>query len=185
MNVFDFDNSILRGDTTALFTKFCFRHYPAVRRHILRALCRALLMKMGRITLTEWKEGLFGFFALIPDMDAAVENFWAEHVSRVQPWYLAVRQEDDAVISASPEFLVAYACRRLGIKHVAASPVDPHTGKFSGPNCNKAEKVRRYRELFGDKPISRFYSDSHSDDPLAALAQEAFLIKKGRVRPWK
>ena len=57
MNVFDFDNTILRGDCTALFTKFCFRRYPKVRRHILRALVRAVPMKMGRITLTEWKEG--------------------------------------------------------------------------------------------------------------------------------
>ena len=185
MNVFDFDNTILRGDCTALFTKFCFRRYPKVRRHILRALVRAVPMKMGRITLTEWKEGLFGFFALIPDMDAAVEDFWAEHISRVQPWYLSIRRPDDIVISASPEFLVSYACSRIGISCSMGSPVDKKTGKFSGPNCNKAEKVRRYREHFGDTPIGLFYSDSHSDDPLAALAKEAFLIKNGRPGPWK
>ncbi|MDO4741075.1 MAG: haloacid dehalogenase-like hydrolase, partial [Eubacteriales bacterium] len=114
-----------------------------------------------------------------------IEEFWAEHVSRVYPWYLSVRQKDDVVISASPQFLVAYACERIGVGTVIGSPVDCRTGKFSGPNCNRAEKVRRYREAFGDKPIDRFYSDSHSDDPLAALAKEAFLIKNGRVCPWE
>ena len=184
MNVFDFDNTILRGDTTALFTKFCFRRYPAVRGHILRALLRAIPMKAGRMSLQEWKEGLFGFFALVPDMDKAVETFWAEHVSRVCPWYLAVRQKDDVVISASPEFLVAYACERIGVGCAMGSPVDPRTGKFSGPNCNKGEKVRRFRKKFGEAAIDRFYSDSHSDDPMAALAKEAFLVRKVRPGAW-
>ena len=185
MNVFDFDKTILRGDCTALFTKYCWRHYPNVRRHILRALLKAVPMKIGKISLQEWKEGLYGFFALVPDMDKAVENFWAEHVSRVYPWYLAVRRKDDVVISASPEFLVAYACERIGVSRVIGSPVDMRTGRFSGPNCNKGEKVKRYREVFGEREIEKFYSDSHSDDPLAAIAKEAFLIRKGRVLPWK
>lgn len=185
MNVYDFDNTILRGDTTALFTLFCFRRYPAVRRHIVKSALRALQMKRGRISLQEWKQELFGFFALVPDMDAAIELFWAKNVSRVLPWYLAQRRPDDVVISASPEFLVRYACERLGVGCTMASPVDPKTGRFSGPNCNRAEKVRRYREKYGDAPIACFYSDSHSDDPLAALAQEAFLVRKGRPGPWK
>ena len=185
MNVFDFDKTILRGDCSALFTRYCFRHYPGVRGHILRALLRAVPMKVGLMSLQAWKEELFGFFSLVPDMESAVENFWADHVSRVYPWYLSVRKRDDVVISASPEFLVAYACGRIGISCAMGSPVDMHTGKFLGPNCNRAEKVRRYKEIFGDRPIEYFYSDSHSDDPLAALAAQAFLIKGGHIRPWK
>lgn len=185
MNVYDFDGTILRGDTTALFTLFCFRRYPCTRAHILKSLPRALAMKAGRISLQQWKEGLFGFFALVPDMDAALEQFWAENVRRIYPWYLARRTASDVVISASPEFLIAYACERLGVLCAMGSPVDACTGAFSGLNCNKQEKVRRYRERFGDTAVDRFYSDSLSDAPMAAIAKEAFFIKKGRVFPWK
>ena len=30
MNVYDFDNTILRGDSTARFVAWCLRHYPSV-----------------------------------------------------------------------------------------------------------------------------------------------------------
>lgn len=185
MNVFDFDKTILRGDTTALFTWWCVRRYPSVRLHVLRALRHAIAMKRGKISLQDWKQELFGYFALIPDMNAAVEDFWDSHIARIYPWYLSIYHSDDVVISASPQFLVADACARIGIRHVLGSPVDPRTGRFTGLNCSKEEKVRRYREEFGDVPIDHFYSDSHSDDPLAAIAKEPFLVKKGHPRPWK
>ena len=41
------------------------------------------------------------------------------------------------------------------------------------------------RELFPDEHIERFYSDSHNDDPLAELAEEAFMVKDGKLIPWQ
>ena len=57
------------------------------------------------------------------------------------------------------------------------SPVDRHTGRFSGLNCHGEEKVRRFREVFPEVQIDEFYSDSHSDAPLAALAKRAWLVR--------
>lgn len=33
--------------------------------------------------------------------------------------------------------------------------------------------------------IDEFYSDSHSDDPLARLAKQAFLVKGEKLTPWE
>ena len=75
------------------------------------------------------------------------------------------------------------ACRRLGVRFLA-SPVDARTGQLLGPNCRGEEKVRRFRSAYGAAEVERFYSDSCSDAPLAALAQEAFLVRRGQVLPW-
>nr|MCR5794918.1 haloacid dehalogenase-like hydrolase [Solobacterium sp.] len=71
-----------------------------------------------------------------------------------------------------------------GIRTCMASPVDMHTGRYSGVNCHGKEKVRRYNEFFKDIQINRFYSDSYSDSPLAEIAEEAFLVKGDRLLPW-
>ena len=65
-----------------------------------------------------------------------------------------------------------------------ASPVDVHTGLYSGENCHGKEKVRRLRETYGNVQIDEFYSDSHVDDPLAEIAKTAFRVKGERVLPW-
>ena len=75
-------------------------------------------------------------------------------------------------------------CAKLGIEHVLGSPVDKYTGRFSGPNCHGAEKVRRFHAAFPGGEIDEFYSDSYSDQPLADLAKRAFLVRGDAVLAW-
>ena len=124
------------------------------------------------------------FLALIGDVDATVDAFWTKNMARVKPWYYEKCRPDDVVISASPEFLVRLPCERLGVACVMGSPVDKHTGVFSGPNCHGEEKVRRFRKVFPDAQIEDFYSDSYSDDPLARIAKRAILVKGDQLLPW-
>ncbi len=185
MNVYDFDNTILRGDSTFLFCLYCLRRYPAVWVDLPGQAVNGLLFLLKLRKKQDFKQRLLSFLGRIEDVDAAVEGFWRENFRRVKPFYAQTRQPDDVVISASPEFLIAPACARLGIRRAMGSPVDKHSGRFSGPNCHGAEKVRRFREVFPDAKIDTFYSDSHSDDPLAALAARAVLVRGDRLEPWE
>ncbi len=72
----------------------------------------------------------------------------------------------------------------LGIHTLIASDVDISSGTFLSANCKGSEKVKRFREVYPDERIDKFYSDSFSDLPMAELAAEAFLIKKGRITKW-
>ena len=185
MNVYDFDNTILRGDSSARFFAFCLRHYPRMWADIPAQAVNGLLFALRLKPKQAFKQRMFGFLRRIDDPAGAVRDFWAENLSRVKPWYLETHRPDDVVISASPEFLIRPACEHLGVTHVLASPVDLRTGRFSGPNCHGAEKVRRFREVFPQGRVEVFYSDSHSDDPMAALAECAWLVKGERLLPWK
>jgi len=184
MNVYDFDNTILRGDSTARFFAYCFSHYPALWAQIPAQAANGLLFVLKIREKQAFKQRMLGFLRRLPDVDAALEAFWAKNFCRVKAFYKKSHREDDVVISASPEFIILPACRKLGIKCVMGSPVDKNTGVFSGPNCHGREKVRRFRERFPDASIDDFYSDSYSDDPLAQIAKRAILVKGDHLLPW-
>ena len=75
-------------------------------------------------------------------------------------------------------------CRHFNISHLIASEVDSNTGKFLSENCYGAEKVSRLKKYTANSEIDKFYSDSYSDDPLAKLAKESYLVKGNKLKKW-
>ena len=184
MNVYDFDNTLLRGDSTARFFAFCLGRYPRMWRDIPAQTVNGMLFMLRLRNKQAFKQRMLHFLTLIGDVDAAVDAFWQKNMSRIKTWYPPRHRDDDVVISASPEFLIRPACAKLGIGCVMGSPVDKHTGHFYGPNCHGQEKVKRFHARFPGAKIEEFYSDSHSDDPLAALAERAYLVRGEQLLPW-
>ena len=184
MNVYDFDNTILRGDSSALFFGWCLLRTPRMWLDIPAQAVNGLLFLLKIKPKQAFKQRMFGYLKFI-DTDKAVAAFWKDMLNRVKPWYRQAHRPDDVVISASPEFLIAPICRRLGIRTAMGSPVDPKTGRFHGKNCHGEEKVRRFYARFPRGKIDTFYSDSHSDDPLARLAQKSVLVRGERLLDWE
>ena len=182
MNVYDFDKTVYPVDSTVDFWKYCVRRWPKCLRALPAALPFGIGWKLGLCELETFKEKFYRFLRDIPQ--SAVEQYWDENISRIYPWYLAQKREDDVIISASPEFSVAEACRRLGVRCLA-SPVDRQTGHLLGKNCRAEEKVRRLKDAFPDARVEEAYSDSLSDTPLFGQAEQAFLVKNGVPHPWR
>ncbi|MBR4236293.1 MAG: haloacid dehalogenase-like hydrolase [Clostridia bacterium] len=182
MNVYDFDNTILRGDSSVRFYTYCLLRTPRMLLRLPRLLYGALFVL--RRDKQRFKQDMFAFLRDIDDPQAAVARFWDKNIRRVKPFYLAQKRDTDVIISASPEFLIAPAMARLGAMRVLASPVDIHTGLYHGKNCHGQEKVRIFRAEYPDACVDAFYSDSHSDDPMAALARSAYLVKGEKLLPW-
>ena len=183
MNVYDFDNTILRGDSTARFFAWCLLRAPRMWLDAPGQIGNAVLFLLKKREKQAFKERMLSFLSRV-DVDRELERFWAKNLARVKPFYREKHREDDVVISASPEFLIRPACAKLGIRHVLGSPVDKYTGRFSGPNCHGAEKVRRFYAAFPGGRIDEFYSDSYSDQPLADLAKRAYLVRGEAVLAW-
>ena len=184
MNVYDFDDTLLRGDSSARFFLYCLRRCPRMWADIPGQAFNVLLFAMKRRDKRAFKQRAFHFLALIGNVDAAVDAFWRRNLPRLKAWYPPRHRDDDVVISASPEFLIRPACQKLGIQVVIGSPVDKRTGLFLGPNCHGREKVSRFRARFPGGRIDEFFSDSRSDAPLAELAERAWLVKGERVVEW-
>lgn len=185
MNVYDFDGTLYAGDSTADFVAFLMRRHPALLLH-LPAIGVAFLKLAWKLqSKTKTKERLYAVFAQIPDMEGEVSAFWKSHRKNLKAWYRETKRPDDLVISASPEFLVKPGCALLGIKRVMASRVDMKTGRYTGENCHGAEKITRLEAAFPGEHVTDFYSDSHADDPLAAYADRAFMVKGEKLSPWQ
>lgn len=183
MNVFDFDKTIFYGDSTYRFFLFSLRRHPSIFFRLpCIAICAMRYYTFHIGTKTEFKEKMYGFLKCC-DTEKDVEDFWDKNISRIKPLYNEIHRDDDLIISASPEFLLKPLEKRLGIT-VIASRVSPNDGKTTGLNCYHEEKVRRFREIYQDTQIGSFYSDSYSDEPLALLAQNAYIVDGDSIIPW-
>ena len=182
MDVYDFDKTLYPGDATIDFLVYCMRRHPAMALGLPRAAVAAVAcFGLHVISKTRFKAELYRMLTRIPDIDSEVARFWRAHERRMagpcRP------RPGDLVVSGSPEFLLRDVCARRGLL-LLASQVDPHTGRVLGPNCSESEKVTRVRAAYPDARIGAFYSDSHKDDPLANLAERAFLVRGKSIRPW-
>ncbi len=184
MNVYDFDKTVYHPDSSCHFFLFCLKKHPRKVLPVLPgALGLALRYRRGQIGAKELKQHLFSFLRRVESAEALAREFWDSHRDNLQSWYLEQKRADDLIISASPEFLLAPIAEELGVALIATK-MDPFSGRIEGENCHDEEKTRRFREIYPEAEIEAFYSDSLSDTPLAALAGEAYLVKKGRLSPW-
>lgn len=184
MNVYDFDKTIYKNDSTADFYFYSVARHPKMLIYVpsvIGGFFRYYIFKKG--TKTEFKEKVMKFVTCI-DLKNDVEAFWDKKIGNIKSFYLKQQQDDDVIISASPRFLLEPICNRLGIKHLIASEVDTNDGHFERPNCHSEEKVVRFSELFSKDEVDDFYSDSLSDTPMARLAKNAYLVKGDNIIKW-
>ena len=129
------------------------------------------------------KEKIFKFVNYI-DYEKDISEFWNKNKDKIKDFYIKQQQNDDVIISASPRFVLAPICKELGIDNLICSEVDVHSGKYNGENCHGEEKVVRFRAIYKEDKVDKFYSDSRSDTPMALISEEPFIIKGNKIKPW-
>ena len=179
MNVYDFDKTIYRGDSSIDFFFFCLKRHPRLVINIPYQLTGFIMYGIKKIDKTQLKETFFSFLKLVSSPEKEVELFWGKNKYKIEKWYFEKRKGDDVVVSTSPEFLVAPICKMLEVHDLIGSVVDVQNGKFLQKNCRGEEKVRRFRNAFPKGEIQEFYSDSNSDRPMATIAKNAYKVNRG------
>lgn len=66
--------------------------------------------------------------------------------------------------------------KRLGLKNLVATDMDPKTGKINGEFAAGPYKVDAYVKKFKLEDMDNFYSDSYVDNDLAVHAKHAFVV---------
>jgi phosphoserine phosphatase/putative flippase GtrA len=183
MNVYDFDHTIYRGDSSLDFFFFVLRRKPYLAALAPLQAWGILRYLFHRISKETMKSSFFRFIRFIR-VETMAEQFWKRNIRKIKPGYIEQRRYEDVIISASPEFLLEPVVREYLRCALIASRIDPKTGAYTGKNCYGEEKARRFRERYGDEKIDRFYSDSLSDAPLAGMAGQSFMVKNNRIVPW-
>ena len=183
MNVYDFDRTIYNGDSTVDFYLFCLKRHKKILLllpSLLFAFLRFYCFKIG--DKTQFKEKMYRFLKYC-DIDRDLDDFWTIHDKKIKKWYLNQQKNDDVIISASPEFLLCPLEKSFNF-NVIGSKVDKFNGKYSGTNCYYEEKVVRFKEAYPKGTIDGFYSDHYSDEPLAVIANKAYIVDGDSIYEW-
>ena len=180
MNGYDFDNTILHGNSTRRFSFFCAARLPYLIIFVPVVLLAFILRGLHIIKKNTYLNMLEWFIALVPNVEKYVIKFWDKNMRHIKSWYLAQKRDDDIIISASPYFLVSEACKRLGVQCIATN-LDTHA-RLQEPHVYGEEKVVKYKSVYGDKQLESFYSDSKSDTPMFKLAERGYFVKGNKVK---
>ena len=175
MNGYDFDDTILKGNSMCRFSLFCALRLPYLILFVPVLIVAFVLRALRILNKNRYLHMISLFVALVPHAEKFAVKFWDKNFKHIKRWYLDQRRDDDIVISASPQFLVGEACRRLGVRCVATQ-LSPVSARLRGKHVYGDVKVEEYKRIFGDAPLETYYSDSLSDTPMFKLASRGYFV---------
>ena len=184
---FDFDGTLTVRDSFQAF--LAWHAGPAGWARGLAALAPALARYAGdrdraRLKAATVRQFLSGMSR--QDLEARARAFAEANATRLlrpdalRSWrYWRARGATLAIVTASPEILVAPFARGLGADQLLATRLVEDeqgriTGDLDGANCRGPEKTRRLSEVFGPEVrLAAAYGDSAGDTEMLAIAAHA------------
>ena len=187
--LFDFDGTLLAGDSIVWWLRFCVRKGIAPRRQWLKAGAGYILQRFRPSQVTLAKQMSLSYLKgrTVREMDALAEEFMQQEI-RKRLYPDAVREMRKLseegfriiVITASPSVYMRMLPVLLPVHTVLATPCLETDGRYTGkvgPNCRGEQKIVRW-DAWRDSRMQavRAYGDSRSDLPMLRLAEEPCLV---------
>lgn len=183
---FDFDGTISRSDSFALFLKFILgqKFYVKLLQHLPLLIC----YKMGLLTNSKTKESILksclggmrvdDFTKYCDDFLLTLESICKDSALDRIKWHKD-RGDKVVIVSASFEEYLGLLARKLDIEVIATKMEvcdTKLTGRFSTPNCYGVQKVVRIKEQFNLESFGEIYAygDTEGDREMLALADKPF-----------
>jgi len=208
--IFDLDNTLLAGDSDALWGQFIAQHGHVNKEEHERENQRFYdEYKAGTLDINEFLR-----FSLRPLSQLSMEELTQLHQTFMHECIIPIISEQARnlvnkhreagnillIITATNKFVTAPIAEELGIKNLLATEAEiinnRYTGQVSGVPCFQEGKVVRLNEWLQQTGYSLensyFYSDSHNDIPLLekvttpiAVDPDAKLEKHALEKSWK
>ena len=105
VNVYDFDNTIYRGESLVDFILWYMRRDPGIWPHLPGLACIGIKDALHLFTVEQavaaYAAFLESYYVKMGDLRESSVQFWDRHEKKIKPWYAAVRREDDIIISGT------------------------------------------------------------------------------------
>ena len=89
MNIYDFDNTIYRGDTNSDLIKYSFLRHPFnVSCSLIKSSFLYRKYKRKEIPFKDVKEVMLSFLYKIDNLDEYLDKFVESHMHNIKKWYL-------------------------------------------------------------------------------------------------
>ncbi|NLP48718.1 MAG: HAD-IB family phosphatase [Clostridiales bacterium] len=188
MNVYDFDDTIYRGESTLHLFMFYLKRDPKLILMLPKMIGGLIKYKLRLVSidklLNDYAAPAEEYLKKIDNIDEDLKEFWDQNMHRIKPFYLERQREDDLIISASPEFYLKELFERIGIKDYMGTLVNTKTGKVEFV-CYRENKVKAFYERYPDGVIENFYTDSWNDEPLMKISKNVFMVKGDKIKQIK
>lgn len=181
INIYDFDGTIYKGDSTIDFYLFCLYKKPYLVRFIPYQVWHIGLYILGLENKNSLKGNFFVFLSGVCQLDELVKEFWNKNINKLQIWYIDKDHSRDVIISASPDFLLEEISNILKVKKLIATRVNIKTGQIIGRNCHGKEKTIRLKEELKDFIVDKCYTDHLSDMPILNLAKNKYIVNGKKI----
>ena len=185
MKAFDFDNTLYRGESSLDFSLYMIRTNKKILLYLPVILTNTVKYKLCLVDREGLGDAINKYMKILirskREILHLVEEFWKTHADQLDADMLKRVGPDDLIITAGPGFLLDEIRHRLGTQNIISSEVDLDKREITHFNF-KENKVRRFRELYGDARIRSFYTDSYNDQAVMDISDMVFLVKKGKIK---
>lgn len=184
MNVYDFDNTIYNGESVVDFFLYFLKRDLSLLTYIPKVIKALVDYKAQKITIdeamSEYGVIVEEYCRKTGNLEEHIRNFWDRNINKIKPFYFDLRKDDDFILSASFDVVLAEMGRRVGIKNIVSSETDLANSKILNL-CFRENKVKAFKEKYPDAVIDNFYTDSLNDQPIIDLAKNAYLVKGNKI----
>ena len=160
-NVYDFDKTIYKGNSSVDFFSFCMFRNFRVLLYAPISLYGLIKYKLGLLDFENSKNWFCKFLIYIDDIDKEVERFWNKNIDNIQQWYMDIKKSYDLIITSAPEFLIKPLCIKLGLTNLIGTKVNTKNGKIVGNVCIREEKLRRFKKHMEQIKKSKISTQIH------------------------
>ena len=188
MRVFDFDNTIYKGESTFDFAVFVIRKKPSLLRYLPSCINILLHYKFGHMNVDTFTKYLEKYAKIVLKnkelICSLVDEFWLQNIDRIYPHMLKKIRKDDVILTTAPDFLMKGIQDILPTDHLFTTRVDFQKGKILYLNFHE-NKVKNFQKHYHKEAIDELYTDSYNDQPLIDIAKHFYLVKNGVMKQMK
>lgn len=198
---FDFDGTLIRGDSQAMELTWRLRHHRHPALFVLRlipTIIIGLLVEWGMVSQRTHNRTYLRTYRGSKEIDLLKhgEELFQRKIHRafipqVMEIMAARRRAGDAIVivSATPYHIMAAVATYLKpdfliCTRLETDPLGRCTGRSLGPICIGAEKAKRIRDLAAchhlDLAAARAYSDHHVDLPMLTSVGKPHVVNPSK-----
>lgn len=184
MKVFDFDNTLYRGESLIDFTVFMIKKNKRIILWLPKIFFNLIRYKLCIISREEIESKMNEFMGEFlndkEDMLRSIDEFWEKNQKNLNEVTLKEVNPEDIILTASPSFLINGIKDKIIAKNIISSEIDLDKKQIVYLNFGE-NKVKKYKEAYGNLKIDGFYTDSYNDKDMMDISEKAFLVKKNKV----
>ena len=184
MKVFDFDNTLYRGESSLDFSLYMISRNKKILLYLPVIFSNAVRYKLCLVGKEELEKTINNYMKILirnrEEILNLVTSFWARHAHKLDRRMLSLIEPEDVIVTASPSFLLDGIRNHLGTGNILSSEVDLDRKEIIHFNF-KDNKVQSFRETYGNQNIDRFYTDSYNDKAMMDISKRVYLVKSGKI----